>query len=242
MRSDDLVPFLGTPQPAGRGVTFRQGVIVAWNQDTAENVVRVGDSLLTNLPILNTSEAAILAAGDVVGILVSGATWGIMGRFTIPGSPEAVSALDSLRVQSQTVGNNEATTSSSFTDLGNYGPEIEVVVGASGRVVLWMSSVITLNVPSGSGILSVEAQMAFVGEGANEFGTGSYSAIRGQLWRNSAQAGGFDTAIETTTPVSKTYLLTGLAPGLTKFVAKYRRASGAGTVSFDDRNMTAMAI
>ncbi|HEY3484350.1 MAG TPA: hypothetical protein VGK49_03150, partial [Ilumatobacteraceae bacterium] len=113
MRSDDLVPLLA--QSPGPAVGFRQGVIVTWDQETAENTVLVGRSIMTNLPILNTSEAAILAEGDVVGILVAGATWGILGRFTIPGTPEAVSALSSLRTESDSVPDFEALTSLSFT-------------------------------------------------------------------------------------------------------------------------------
>lgn len=82
-RSNDLVPlFAGKPAP---GLGFRQGVVVTFNNTTAENEIQVGDSLFTNLSILNSSEIAVLAPGDVVGILTSGSTWGILGRITDPG-------------------------------------------------------------------------------------------------------------------------------------------------------------
>lgn len=240
MRSDDLVPLL--KPDAGKPVGFRQGVVVSWDQETAENTILVGGSLMENLPILNTSEAAILAEGNVVSILTAGSTWGILGRFTIPGTAEAVSALSAIKVQSDSVNTPEATTSGSFTDLATPGPEVVATIGPTGRAVLILSAQITLTVPTGGGITSVQAQMSFIGTGANVFPTGTYQSMAGQLWYNSSQSGGFDTSIETKTHMSKTFLLEGLSPGSTTFTAKYRRASGAGTLSFDDRNMTVLPL
>lgn len=239
MRADDLVPFLA-PKPTS-GVGFRQGVIVTWDTNTAENTVLVGGQLMTNLPVLNTSEAAILAADDVVGILTFGNTWAIMGRFTIPGTPEAASSLSSLRTQSQDVSASESTTSSTLTDLATYGPEVEINVGPSGRVLVILSAIMTFEVLRGSAINTSGAYMAYAMSGANTASAVELRALYGSIRYDSLQAGGFDTNVECIQGVSRVMLREGLNPGLTTFTAKYRRDTG-GNVSFSNRNVTVMAI
>lgn len=81
-RSDDLAPLLAAPAPAAIG--YRQGVVVAWNTVTFANQIQVGESIVTNLPVLVSADAALIAPGDVVSILTFGGSWGILGRFTVP--------------------------------------------------------------------------------------------------------------------------------------------------------------
>jgi hypothetical protein len=239
---DDLVQLL-TPQPArGSGVTFRQGVIVSWNQATAENTVLVGDSLLANLTVLNTSEAALLAAGDVVGILVSGSTWGILGRFTVPGSPEAVSALSSLRTASAAVDTVEATSSTPFVDLATYGPEVQIVVGASGRVLVTLSATMEYEAVRGAGLNSAGAMMSFEMSGANTLIAFQTRAVRSRIQYRSAQVPTFDTDLLGILDASKVILLEGLNPGLTNFTCKYAIYGASGPVSFGNRSLTVQAI
>jgi hypothetical protein len=241
MRSDDLVPVLGNKN-SNSGLGFRQGVLLSWDSVTAANTVSVGGTVMTNLNILNPSEAQFLAPGDVVTILTGGISWGILGRLVIPGTPEAAAALAAFKTQSNTVSSPQSTTSSSFVDLGTVGPSVTATIGPSGKAVLWMSAEVTCAAPTGGGITSAQAQMAFVGSGANTIGTGANRAVNGQILYNSSQSGGFDTAIQFTASMSSTYLLEGLTPGATTFTAKYRRASGTGTVTFDNRNITVIVI
>lgn len=140
MRSDDLVPLLAPP--VAKGISYRQGVVVSWNQDTAENTVMVGASLLTNLPVLNSTEANLLVPGDVVGILVSGATWAILGRLIIPGTSEAATAIQSItnRIQAASDFTSGTRNSTAWGDLAgtNVGPAVTIRIGSSGRaLVLW---------------------------------------------------------------------------------------------------------
>jgi hypothetical protein len=240
MRSDDLVPLLA-PAP-GPAVGFRQGVIVTWDQATAANTVLVGRSVMTNLPILNTSEAAILQAGDVVGILTAGRTWGILGRFTIPGTPEAVSALSSLRTASADVAAIENYSSSSFGDLTTYGPEVQITVGASGRVLVTLSATMEYEAVRGFGLNSAGAMMSFAMSGANTLAPFSSRSVRGRIEYNSAQTPTFDTDLTGVLDASKVVLLDNLNPGATTFTAKYA-TYGAGTpVSFGNRVITVQAI
>jgi hypothetical protein len=241
MRSSDLGPLLAPPAGAGGGVGFRQGVIVTWDPVTANNQVLVGKELFDNLPILNTSEAAILAEGDVVGILTSGPTWGILGRFTIPGSVQAVSALSSLRTQSADVSDVESTTSDTFTDLSTPGPTVDISVGASGRLLIILGADMEFEVPSGSSISTSGGYMAFQLSGANTLGPSDGSSVHGNVRYSSAQAGGFDTSILSRLGASRVVLRSGLAPGLTTVTAKYRRRTN-GAATFSNRNLTAMAL
>lgn len=238
-RSDDLVPLLAAKPPPGVG--FRQGVIVSWDQNTAENSVLVGNSLLYDLPILNTSEAAILAEGDVVGILTSGATWGIMGRFTIPGTPEAVSALSSLRTQSADVGGSpQGTTSSSFTDLATVGPEVTIDVGPSGRVLVICSADIQAEAPRGSTLNTGTALMGYAMSGANSSAALDAYATKVSIQYDNVSAS-FITTLRANIAASRVTLRTGLTPGATTFTAKYKRET-SGTATFSSRNITVMAL
>lgn len=82
MRADDLKPLFTT---AGESPTsFHQGRIVSWDNETGANVVSVGGSLLTNVPILNTGEAIALKDGDVIGLTKWRTQWFIIGRITVP--------------------------------------------------------------------------------------------------------------------------------------------------------------
>lgn len=91
MISDDIADLFtaATDAPALR---FRQGTITAWNASTGANTIDVAGGTLTDVPILNTGEAIALKPGHVVGLLVFGRTWFILGRITTPNDPNFASA------------------------------------------------------------------------------------------------------------------------------------------------------
>lgn len=237
MRSDDLVPIL-TKKPAP-GVGYRQGVIVSYDQNTAENVVLVDGSLVENIPILNTSEAALLAADDVVGIMTVGGTWAILGRFTYPGSPEAVSSLSSLRTQSEDVAASESSVTSSYLDLATVGPEVTINVGPSGRLLVTCSAEFEAIVPKGSVVNNCGAAMGYAATGANTFSAVDAYATIAEIGYDSTPT--FTSDLRLRTAMSRTTLRTGLTPGATTLTAKYRRYT-AGTATFTARNLTVMAL
>lgn len=84
MITDNLAPLFGGGMP---GVRFRQGTILTWNAETGANTVDLAGGTLTDVSILNTSEAIALKQGHVVGLIGQGSTWMILGRVTPPGDP-----------------------------------------------------------------------------------------------------------------------------------------------------------
>jgi hypothetical protein len=230
IRPDDLTDLF-EPDPAGSSqpVHFRQGVVVSWDKITAANVVRVGTSELTNLPVLNTSESRLLEKGAVVSIAVIGQpggarTFGIWGRMTIPGTPEAVSALSAIGTISSYVHATENTSSASFVDLTTRGPEVSAVVGPSGRVQVTLSALINMLGSASDGVMAVEMS------GAN--------TVAASLFRYAyAYAGPAGSGIE----AGKTFIIPNLTPGLTTFTAKYQTQAGV-LMAFGHRELTVVTL
>jgi hypothetical protein len=215
MRSDDLVPLLADPRNTAVG--FRQGVIIAWDPDTAENQVLVGDALMTNLPILNTSEAAILAAGDVVGILTAGRTWGILGRFTIPGTPEAVTGIQSItnRIQATADASGGTRNSTTYGDLtgSGVGPAVTIRIGSSGRALVFWSCELG---QTGVLMTDLNPHVGIDVSGASTIAANAENALNYELY--APASGGFQSWIQ----MGTVHLFTGLNAGDTTFTMKYR--------------------
>src|SRR5690349_6190412 len=97
VHSEDLASLFDDP-PAGpsQPMAYRQGIIQTFNQNTLENTVLVGDSILTNLPVLGVAEAASYVPNTVVGIHCVGSSWSIVGRFAIPNTADATNAISLL--------------------------------------------------------------------------------------------------------------------------------------------------
>jgi len=230
MRSDDLVPLL--KPDGGKPVGFRQGVIVSWNPDTAANTVLVGGSLMTNLPILNTSEASLLAEGDVVGILTSGPTWAIMGRFTIPGTPEAVSSIQSItnRIQAAADPSSGSRDSTSWGDLTgtSVGPSVTVRIGSSGRALVLWSCELGMVLDSAGSVIKYEYRntphVGFEISGATTRSAADGHALNFNLEHPGP---GFTGAALTSfwAQCAMVHLSTGLNAGDNTFTLKYRHDS-----------------
>jgi len=239
MLGDDLVPLL-VPEPA-TAVGFRQGVVVSWNPETAENTIRVGGSTLTNLTCLNTSEAKLIVTGSVVGILTTGtvsSSWFVLGRITIPGTPEAASALDMVRTESATVFDIESTTSGSYADLATVGPTVTTTVGRSGRCLVTVGAEIHGAAAAGAAIATGSGYMSFALSGANIQSAIDDRAVFGSIRYDATPNS--TMALDLRVGASRVSLLTGLIPGETTFTAKYRRDTG--TSEFADRNLTVVLL
>lgn len=104
MRPDDLVPLL-TKQPIP-GVGFRQGTVLAWDAETADNVVAVGGAQFSNLTVLSASEVKVIQPGDQVSILTLGKgakSFFILGKVTVPNAAD-VAIVQSANFETGTSG------------------------------------------------------------------------------------------------------------------------------------------
>ena len=239
MRGDDLVPLL-VAGSGGPGVGFRQGVVREWNQETAENAVEVGGTVMSNLPILNTNEAMQLAPGDVVGVLTSGASWFILGRVTIPGTPQAASALKfvSNRIVASVNNAQGALTvpTPTYRDLvgGGAGPSVTVNISDSGKALVFFGVETSWGAPIPDGMgayASVEVS------GATNIAASAAWGVGHDVYPvNEAE----------TFTASKFHVFTGLNPGQHTFTMKYRVyiVSGSSTpsIAFREREIAVFAL
>ncbi|MEV0214302.1 hypothetical protein [Micromonospora sp. NPDC050695] len=243
--SDDLTPVLAA-QPAP-GVGYRQGVIRSWNTQTAENTVDVGGTLVTNLPILNTNEAVLLAPGDVVGILSTGgpvSSWAILGRLTIPGSDAAASAL--RMVSSRIVAARDdamgTRNSDTYGDLSgaSVGPSVSVRISSSGMALVFWSAdagkIAWRRISTGGTSVAVSGATTIAANAAFSLGQYLEHPVSGDPGA-AVVAGGLQAAMM--------HLFTGLNPGINTFTLKYRHAgawAGEGAVEFQQREIAVFAL
>lgn len=228
MRSADLVPFLAG-ENNGAGVGFRQGTVVAYDQDTALNTVQVGNSLIDNMPILNTSEASLLVPGDVVGILTAGGTWAIMGRLVIPGTPEAATSIRSItnRIQASEDINEGYRTNNAYGDLTGpaVGPSVTIRVGTSGRVLCFWTAEMGQSINAvGGGITAQERNTPHVAvqvSGANTIPPNDWNALNFNLEHPPSGTAGAALS-RFWIQCGTMHLFKNLNPGNTTFTLKYR--------------------
>lgn len=210
-RGDDLAPLLIPPDAPGVG--FRQGVILSWNQDTAENTVQVAGSILTDLPILNTAEALLLRPGSVVGIMTAGSSWFILGRITVPGSPDAVATLGAGMRAANSIFNTPITNTTPYALNG--GPSVTTQVLSTGQVFALFASGMDLDVGEG-------VNLAVFGVGPGGATVGPIGQLSGaNVLTSSATLGG---TINLSSATGE--LITGLAPGEWTFELRSYKTSG----------------
>jgi hypothetical protein len=84
--SEDFLSLI-TPQPDNFG--YRQGTVVSWNVATGTNQVRVGDGILTNLPVITQSDLINIRTGDTVAIIKYNDSYAVLGKIKTsnPGTP-----------------------------------------------------------------------------------------------------------------------------------------------------------
>ncbi|MEV0725998.1 hypothetical protein AB0I37_24870 [Micromonospora purpureochromogenes] len=231
--SDDLTPMFG--QSPGPALGYRQGIIVFWDPVTAENTVLVGGASVDNLPILNTNEALLLTPGSVVALLTFGHSWFILGRVTIPGTPEAASALRMVATAADTVATYGTTTSTSWTDLATVGPQVTVTVGASGRLLVMVTCAFDYNGADSQG----GGYMSFDLAGPTPEAASEFTAVKSVFSVS-------DTSADVATWIvgarqTATSLREGLAPGTYTVTAKYKTHTG-DEVGFFDRDLVVIPL
>lgn len=232
--ADDLTPLLARPTEQRGGLDFGQGVITSYDPLTAANTVAYRGAALSNLPVLNGSEAVLLTPGAVVGILRSNRSYFILGRITVPNTPEAATALDMVRIYTDTVANLDATTSPTYVDLATPGPIVSnVLVGKSGRALAFITAHMSsgfAGASSGGGEISIEVS------GATSISPDLVERMRWTLSSNNAAQERIDAQFR----VTALRVFDGdLNPGFNNFKMMYSRGNAGGnTASYFDRNLT----
>lgn len=238
MSSDDLARAIPDPSHIPlQAMGYRQGIIVTWNPITLENTVDVGGAILPDLPVLGVAEATTFQPGTKVGLAVVESTWAIIGTFVRPNTAAAAAAVSMLssRTKTQTIDTQETTSSFPFTDLATVGPEVPVIVGPSGRVLMILSAKGGWSIVPAAD-LYMGAFMTAALSGAN---VRAASLVWG-AWIETQHTGTTGATVSAT--IGATYTFESLTPGLTTFTAKY--ASGvSGTVcDFARRTLTVIAL
>jgi hypothetical protein len=227
---DDLTGlFTAPPQGPGSPMTYRQGVITAWNPVTLANTVEVGGKAFYDLPVLGVGEAASFAPGVAVGIASVGTEWAIVGRFVRPNTQSATDAITLIgqRMLTALVSTQESTTSSTYTDLATVGPMLSgVAVPASGKIYVFLSSLI-FGDQGGSMSVEVSGDVSIAA-----------SAVQALLVQKDAPTTQISLA------ASRGVLFQGLpAGGSVNFTAKYNSLAGPGVpCNFRDRTMVAQQL
>lgn len=242
MRSDNLAPLLATSQAAGVGA--RKGVVVSWDQETAENVVLVGGQLFENLPVLNTSEAAILATGDVVTLMTLNGSWAILGRLTIPGTPEAVTGIQAITkrisaANDPAVGTRIASTYGDLTGA-DIGPFVTVTVGSSGRALaFWACD----EGYTGAYQHAATANCSVEVSGATTRAASDSYALSMALGNPASGNTGFALS-SLSLQAAAMHLFVGLNPGSTTFTMKYRNPGNdpANASEFSQRELAVFVL
>lgn len=81
MIGDDLVPFFHTDKPDWG---FRQGEVISFDAEVGTSSVRVGGSVLTDVPFLSLGGQVQYLPGDAVLLVRFKSSWAIVGRYVTP--------------------------------------------------------------------------------------------------------------------------------------------------------------
>jgi hypothetical protein len=245
--SDDLAGLFAAPQAKpSQSIRYRQGTIISFNPVTLANTVDVGGTVLVNLPLLGVGEATLLVPGSVVGIVSIGSdaagsdTWAILGRLVVPGTAQAGDAVSLLNARTKTaqVLDDEVTSSGSYTDLGAFGPTVDVMVGPSGRLSVTIGAIIGISCAGTSdgrgGFMSYQ-----VSQGGTAIGPVDDANCTALQTSYSSAPVGYTVLYYVAT--SRQSVLSGLTPGLVYTLTAKYKCTGAAA-EFMDRSISVTVL
>lgn len=243
--------FSPAPERGAFDVRYKQGEIMEWNPVTLQNTVLVDNiTLMFDLPVLGVAEAASYEVGTVVGLHLighpsKGQTWAIVGRFVTPNTPGASDAISDMssRTKSNTVPVQENRTLTTYGDLTTVGPSVTIVVGPSGRLLVFITSQmqqqhLIANPVAVGGFITVEFT------GANVIApTTADDTLNGIANLSiSRPSDGGTLAMVYQVTANAHAVFSGLNPGETTLTMKYANAPGSPSCDFGRRTVTAMAL
>lgn len=245
--ADNLDPlFLPPPASPSMDLRYRQGIVITFDPVTLANTVQVGDTVVSNLPLLGVGEATLLAPGAIVGIISvlserGTATWAIIGRMVIPNTADAFNAIGLLSsaITTAAIEAQETTSTNSYVDLTTPGPSVTVNVRQTGRILLVLTCQIQwidADPADGRGG-EVTVEMS----GANIMSTATAEGPIRLTNFNGSNAG---TSMSLQGTYTQAVVVSGLNSGSTTITMKYKaRPSGeASGVDFGRRALTVITL
>src|SRR5690606_23899832 len=235
-------PRLGGPP--GKPASYGQGVIVSWNPDTFENVVRFHGAELHNLPVLAGPDALTFRPGDIVGVQYwapeggSGQYW-ILPRIVVPGSGAAAAAIASLRTdlgrqvaravfgEAIHVDTVDGSASISDQDAGNDwidlpgspGPPVsDVEISESGRASVLMTARLSVETHS-TDARGATAAVSYRVSGQTSRQPNLAHALELSNTTQVTRGGPVTSVVGAT--MTRVHTATGLGPGVHTFSVKY---------------------
>ncbi len=231
---------------SAESMEYRKGTVLEWNPVTLENVIEVGTSPMVNLPVLGVGEATTIVPGSIVGLMVVGGTYAVIGRLVIPGSAEASEAVSLLdaQIKSAQIFANENCASTTFTDLTTIGPVVQTNVGPSGRVLVIATGQLGWT-SAAAGTIFMRGDLGVDLTGANihapDIVVDPLLPLDAETW--AVSAGTIQNANART--ITGQAVLEGLNPGPTQFKLMYRKSTlgaGAADCQFARRTLTVIRL
>lgn len=80
--SSDIVPLVQSDEA---NLGYREGTVISWNRETNANQIRIGNTIINDIPVITTSDIVAINPGDSVAVIKYNSTFGIIGRTATPG-------------------------------------------------------------------------------------------------------------------------------------------------------------
>lgn len=230
MKSDDLSRDFNNSIPGNRDVTWRQGIVLSWNDLTGANVVDVSGEEIEDMKAVQAGIGISYSPGDVVMVSRKQSTYFILGKVAAAGGA-AGSA-----IRGNTLGAAQSglgSTGGAWVDFADGGPSVNAYIGSSRSALVLITADIQAQQTKGliswrtTGASAIAAA-AFTGMAAN-FGVG----------------GTVGYGVGTATAQYAMGAGAGLKQGLNTFTMQYQVDTGYGggsACTFTNRGITVIPL
>ncbi|QRP48012.1 hypothetical protein [Amycolatopsis sp. FDAARGOS 1241] len=214
-----LIAEAGQGPSGARDLSNYTGQIVAWDEISGTNVVHVNGGDIPNMRVVASGIGLAYEVGDVVNITARGTQWFINGKVGAPGAGAG------NQIASGDVPADQSTSSTTYTDLATFGPQVTVTIGSSRRALVLLSAFFQL---VSNDVNYAGGWMGFTVTGASSIGVNR--TIQAQI--AAAGLGTFGSRAMLFTAAD------GLNAGVNTFTCKYRADNSTYPCTFGSRNIT----
>lgn len=148
---------------------FHQGIIVAWNNQTGQNTIRVAGTDVVDIQMLNITEALVLETGHVVALLRFKNTYFILGRIVTPATSQFFTGVMPNLAYTLWQVNSDAATQTGNID-SNYYPKFVGAYVVTHRASFFGGRLNLSGNPATTGQWRVQWYAAHPGNGASPVG------------------------------------------------------------------------